>query len=100
MPLRIDVSGLLDVQKAALGHEDVSIADHSALVAAVARHRTELRTLATADPDAVWPAAALMHTSCVWRDPSAGRSNRTAVSSMIARLTAPTPPSMVTTRAW
>ncbi|MFD7713892.1 toxin Doc [Streptomyces sp. NPDC059786] len=62
MPLHIDVSWLLDVQEAALGHEDMSVADYSALVAAVARHKTKLPTLATADPDAAWRAAALMHT--------------------------------------
>ncbi|MGJ5756564.1 hypothetical protein FB563_8300 [Streptomyces puniciscabiei] len=62
MVLHIDVSWLLDVQEAALGHEDVTVADYSALVAAVARHRTKMPTLATADPDAAWRAAALLHT--------------------------------------
>ncbi|MFE2886840.1 toxin Doc [Streptomyces graminifolii] len=62
MQLYIDVSWLLDVQEAALGHEDVSVSDYSALVAAVSRHRTKLPTLAAADPDAAWRAAALMHT--------------------------------------
>jgi hypothetical protein len=41
MHLHIDVSWLLDVQEAALGSgEDMSVADYSALVAAVARHKT------------------------------------------------------------
>ena len=62
MHLHIDVSWLLDVQEAALGTEDMSVADYSALVAAVARHRTKLPTLHAADPDAAWRAAALMHT--------------------------------------
>ena len=62
MHLYIDVSWLLDVQEAALGHEDMSVSDYSALVAAVSRHKTNLPTLAAADPDAAWRAAALMHT--------------------------------------
>ncbi|WP_406131248.1 toxin Doc [Streptomyces sp. NBC_00989] len=62
MYLYIDVSWLLDVQEAALGREDMSVSDYSALVAAVSRHKTKLPTLAAADPDAAWRAAALMHT--------------------------------------
>jgi hypothetical protein len=62
MHLYIDVSWLLDIQEAALDHEDMSVADYSGLVAAVARHKTKLPTLAAADPDAAWRAAALMHT--------------------------------------
>ncbi|MEU6772152.1 toxin Doc [Streptomyces sp. NPDC046759] len=62
MNLHIDVSWLLDVQEAALGHEDVTVTDYSALVAAVARHKTKMPTLETADPDASWRAAALLHT--------------------------------------
>ncbi|WP_030685626.1 hypothetical protein [Streptomyces sp. NRRL B-1347] len=58
----IHVSWLLDVQEAALEHEDVTVSDYSALVAAVARHKTRLPTLETADPDAAWRAAALLHT--------------------------------------
>ncbi|MFF3277413.1 toxin Doc [Streptomyces chrestomyceticus] len=61
MNLHIDVSWLLDVQEHATP-EDVSVADYSALVAAVARHKTRLPTLAGADPDAAWRAAALLHT--------------------------------------
>ncbi|GAA5053504.1 toxin Doc [Streptomyces similanensis] len=62
MVLHIDVSWLLDVQEAALGQEDVTVTDYSALVAAIARHRTRMPTLETADPDAAWRAAALLHT--------------------------------------
>lgn len=62
MHLYIDVSWLLDVQEAALGQEDMTVSDYSALVAAVARHKTKLPTLAAADPDASWRAAALLHT--------------------------------------
>jgi hypothetical protein len=62
MHLSVDVAWLLDVQEAALRSEDMSVSDYSALVAAVARHRTKLPTLAAADPDAAWRAAALMHT--------------------------------------
>ncbi|MEU9156987.1 toxin Doc [Streptomyces sp. NPDC048417] len=61
-PLYIDVSWLLDVQESALGHDDLTVADYSALVAAVARHKTRMPTLATADPDTAWRAAVLMHT--------------------------------------
>ncbi|QIQ06512.1 toxin Doc [Streptomyces liangshanensis] len=61
MLLYVDVPWLLDVQEGAVP-EDVSIADYSALVAAVARHRTKLPTLAASDPDAAWRAAALLHT--------------------------------------
>lgn len=60
--LYIDVSWLLDVQDIALGHDDVSVTDYSALVAAVARHRTRMPTLAASNPDAAWRAAALLHT--------------------------------------
>jgi hypothetical protein len=60
--LYIDVPWLLDVQEAALGHEDMTVSDYSALVAAVGRHKTKLPTLQASDPDAAWRAAALMHT--------------------------------------
>ena len=62
MVLYIDVSWLLDVQEAALEHEDVTVTDYSALVAAVARHKTRLPTLESADPDVAWRAAALLHS--------------------------------------
>ncbi|MEU3506440.1 toxin Doc [Streptomyces longwoodensis] len=62
MVLHIDVSWLLDVQEAALGHEDVTVTDYSALVAAVARHKTRMPTLEASDPDTAWRAAALLHT--------------------------------------
>lgn len=59
--LYIDVAWLLDVQEQALP-EDVSVADYSALVAAVARHRTKIPRHDTSTPDASWRAAALLHT--------------------------------------
>jgi hypothetical protein len=62
MHLTIDVAWLLDVQEVALAREDMSVSDYSALVAAIARHKTKLPTLAAADPDPAWRAAALMHT--------------------------------------
>ncbi|MEX0171406.1 toxin Doc [Streptomyces sp. LMG1-1-1.1] len=61
MILHIDVSWLLDVQEQAV-LEDVSVADYSALVAAVARHKTRIPRPATAEPDPAWRAAALLHT--------------------------------------
>lgn len=61
MVLCIDVPWLLDVQDQAVP-EDVSVADYSALVAAVARHKTRIPRPATADPDPAWRAAALLHT--------------------------------------
>ncbi|MFI6345833.1 toxin Doc [Streptomyces sp. NPDC050560] len=61
MPLYVDVSWLLDIQERATP-EDVTVGDYSALVAAVARHRTKMPTLAASDPDAAWRAAALLHT--------------------------------------
>ncbi|MFI6289081.1 toxin Doc [Streptomyces sp. NPDC051018] len=61
MPLHIDVPWLLDVQEQAVP-EDVSVADYSALVAAVARHRTRIPRPATVDPDPAWRAASLLHT--------------------------------------
>ncbi|WP_377267033.1 toxin Doc [Peterkaempfera sp. SMS 1(5)a] len=61
MILHIDVPWLLDVQEQSVP-EDLAVADYSALVAAVARHRTRIPRPATADPDAAWRAAALMHT--------------------------------------
>ncbi|MGW5733039.1 MULTISPECIES: toxin Doc [Streptomyces] len=62
MVLHIDVSWLLDIQETALGDDDVSVSDYSALVAAVARHKTRMPTLEASDPDAAWRAAALLHT--------------------------------------
>ncbi|MFE5591196.1 toxin Doc [Streptomyces sp. NPDC056549] len=61
MILHIDVAWLLDVQEQAVP-EDVSVADYSALVAAVARHKTRIPRPTTADPDPAWRAAALLHT--------------------------------------
>ncbi|MEU5950813.1 toxin Doc [Streptomyces sp. NPDC047525] len=62
MVLFVDVAWLLDVQEFAVSPEDMSVSDYSALVAAVARHKTKLPTLESADPDAAWRAAALLHT--------------------------------------
>lgn len=59
--LHIDVPWLLDIQEQALP-EDVTVADYSALVAAVARHRTKIPRYDTSTPDAAWRAAALLHT--------------------------------------
>ncbi|MER7112564.1 toxin Doc [Streptomyces sp. NPDC000229] len=61
MVLYIDVPWLLDVQEQAVP-EDVSVADYSALVAAVARHKTRIPRPTTAEPDPAWRAAALLHT--------------------------------------
>lgn len=57
----IDIPWLLDVQDRAIP-EDSTVADYSVLVAAVARHKTRLPTMAQADPDAAWRAASLLHT--------------------------------------
>ncbi|MFE7330081.1 toxin Doc [Streptomyces sp. NPDC057565] len=61
MVLYIDVPWLLDVQEQAVP-EDVTVADYSALVSAVARHKTRIPRPTTAEPDAAWRAAALLHT--------------------------------------
>ncbi|MFK0296370.1 toxin Doc [Streptomyces sp. NPDC090442] len=61
MVLHIGVPWLLDVQEQAVP-EDVSVADYSALVAAVARHKTRIPRPSAADPDAAWRAAALLDT--------------------------------------
>ncbi|MFF8288830.1 toxin Doc [Streptomyces sp. NPDC016309] len=61
MVFYVDVPWLLDVQEQAVP-EDVSVADYSALVAAVARHKTRIPRATTAEPDPAWRAAALLHT--------------------------------------
>ncbi|MFV0126410.1 toxin Doc [Streptomyces sp. HMX112] len=61
MVLYIDVPWLLDIQEQAVP-EDVTVSDYSALVAAVARHRTRIPRPTTAEPDPAWRAAALLHT--------------------------------------
>ncbi|MER6046073.1 toxin Doc (plasmid) [Streptomyces sp. BHT-5-2] len=61
MPLHIDVAWLLDVQEQAVP-EDVSVADYSALVAAVARHKTRIPRASVVEPDAAWRAASLLDT--------------------------------------
>ncbi|AKA01218.1 hypothetical protein SAZ_00610 [Streptomyces noursei ZPM] len=61
MILHIDVPWLLDVQEQAVP-EDVSVADYSGLVAAVARHKTRIPRPSATEPDAAWRAAALLDT--------------------------------------
>ncbi|MGW4725321.1 toxin Doc [Streptomyces sp. NPDC004291] len=61
MTLHVDVPWLLDVQEQTVP-EDVSVADYSALVATVARHKTRIPRPITADSDPAWRAAALLHT--------------------------------------
>lgn len=56
--LHIDHRWLLERQEALF--KDVEVADHSALVAAVARHRVNTPSLEVDDPDAYWRAAALL----------------------------------------
>lgn len=87
-PLHVDVSWLLDVQDIALGHDDVSVTDYSALVAAVARHKTRMPTLAESNPDAAWRAAALMHT-IVRLEPLPQRNSLFAPSSPASTWTSP-----------
>ncbi|MFE1869971.1 toxin Doc [Streptomyces sp. NPDC059496] len=58
MELHIDHRWLLERQEALF--KDVAVADHSALVAAVARHRVNTPSLEVDDPDAYWRAAALL----------------------------------------
>ncbi|WP_329582689.1 toxin Doc [Streptomyces sp. NBC_01361] len=62
MILYVDVAWLLDVQEFAVGRQDMTVSDYSALVAAVARHKTRMPTLEESDPDNAWRAAALLHT--------------------------------------
>ncbi|MEW2526324.1 toxin Doc [Streptomyces sp. NPDC047071] len=61
MVLHIDIAWLLDVQEQSVP-EDVTVADYSALVAAVARHKTRIPRPGITPPDAAWRAAALLHT--------------------------------------
>ncbi|WP_030759938.1 hypothetical protein [Streptomyces sp. NRRL F-2664] len=58
MELHIDHRWLLERQEALF--KDVEVADHSALVAAVARHRVNTPSLEVDVPDAYWRAAALL----------------------------------------
>ncbi|MFG2873438.1 toxin Doc [Streptomyces sp. NPDC048337] len=58
MELLIDHRWLLERQEALF--KDVAVADHSALVAAVARHRVNTPSLDVDSPDAYWRAAALL----------------------------------------
>ncbi len=59
--LHVDIAWLLDIQEQAVP-EDVTVGDYSALVAAVARHKTRIPRPGIAAPDAAWRAAALLHT--------------------------------------
>ncbi|EPH41458.1 toxin Doc [Streptomyces aurantiacus] len=59
MELHVDIRWLLDRQEQLLG-KDLAVADYSALVAAVARHRVNTPQLDVGEPDAYWRAAALL----------------------------------------
>ncbi|MFD7257716.1 toxin Doc [Streptomyces sp. NPDC059874] len=65
MELHIDHRWLLERQEALF--KDVEVADHSALVAAVARHRVNTPSLDVDDPDAYWRAAALLEAIVLLR---------------------------------
>ncbi|MFH8468542.1 toxin Doc [Streptomyces sp. NPDC017991] len=61
MMLHVDIAWLLDIQEQTVP-EDVTVGDYSALVAAVARHKTRIPRPGIAAQDASWRAAALLHT--------------------------------------
>ncbi|MFC9294238.1 toxin Doc [Streptomyces sp. NPDC057011] len=65
MELLIDHRWLLERQEALF--KDVEVADHSALVAAVARHRVNTPSLDVDSPDAYWRAAALLEAIVLLR---------------------------------
>ncbi|MGR4879503.1 toxin Doc [Streptomyces sp. LARHCF249] len=65
MELHIDHRWLLERQESLF--KDVAVADHSALVAAVARHRVNTPSLDVDDPDAYWRAAALLEAIVLLR---------------------------------
>ncbi|MEU9374316.1 toxin Doc [Streptomyces sp. NPDC048255] len=65
MELHIDHRWLLERQEALF--KDVEVADHSALAAAVARHRVNTPSLTVDDPDAYWRAAALLEAIVLLR---------------------------------
>ncbi|MFD3548628.1 toxin Doc [Streptomyces sp. NPDC058655] len=65
MELHIDHRWLLERQEALF--KDVEVADHSALVAAVARHRVNTPRLREDRPDAYWRAAALLEAIVLLR---------------------------------
>lgn len=65
MELHIDHRWLLERQEALF--KDLEVADHSALVAAVARHRVNTPSLDVSDPDAYWRAAALLEAIVLLR---------------------------------
>ncbi|WP_262064376.1 toxin Doc [Streptomyces sp. STR69] len=61
MDLHVDIRWLLDRQERVLG-KDLQVRDHSALIAAVVRHRVNTPHLDLGEPDAYWRAAALLDT--------------------------------------
>ncbi|MGW7171579.1 toxin Doc [Streptomyces xanthophaeus] len=65
MELHIDHRWLLERQEALF--KDVEVADHSALAAAVARHRVNTPSLHVDAPDAYWRAAALLEAIVLLR---------------------------------
>ncbi|MEV7618374.1 toxin Doc [Streptomyces sp. NPDC089799] len=65
MELHIDHRWLLERQEALF--KDVEVADHSAMVAAVARHRVNTPSLSVDRPDAYWRAAALLEALVLLR---------------------------------
>ncbi|WP_411102854.1 toxin Doc [Streptomyces sp. cmx-4-9] len=65
MELHIDHRWLLERQEALF--KDVAVADHSALSAAVARHRVNTPSLQVDSPDAYWRAAALFEAIVLLR---------------------------------
>ncbi|MEU3065089.1 toxin Doc [Streptomyces subrutilus] len=65
MELHIDHRWLLERQEALF--KDVEVADHSALAAAVARHRVNTPSLHVDGPDAYWRAAALLESIVLLR---------------------------------
>jgi hypothetical protein len=79
--LHIDVPWLLQRHEEVLP-EEPTVADFSALVAAVARHRVDPPRLG-ADPDPAWRAASLLHTLATLK-PLPARNARFACSTAVA----------------
>ncbi|MER6522846.1 MULTISPECIES: toxin Doc [unclassified Streptomyces] len=65
MELHIDHRWLLERQESLF--KDVEVADHSAMIAAVARHRVDSPSLTVDRPDAYWRAAALLEAMVLLR---------------------------------
>ncbi|MEU9417484.1 toxin Doc [Streptomyces sp. NPDC048272] len=65
MELHIDHRWLLERQESLF--KDVEVADHSAMIAAVARHRVDSPSLTVDHPDAYWRAAALLEAMVLLR---------------------------------